>query len=404
MRTLVLTKVSHAQRPIDRWLQDCEALVVLTADPEWPAAGGNVEHVEVTASYNAWSVEAAASALAQRHRVERVASSSEVDVLRSARLREQLGLPGQDRRSAHAYRDKLVMKQLAHAAGVPVARFASAATPADVLEFRAQGRRPVVVKPRLGGGSQGVEVLITDDDVLRWLEQGDLDPCGSEASGWLLEDFQDGLLHHVDGLMQDGQVLHCWPSAYSSGNLDGLRNRVPLASHMLAADDPLTSELQAFTSSVVGALPRVPFPTAFHLEAFVDYGRSPVLCEIASRPGGAGVAAAYVAAFGVHLSRDSLRGQAGLPVTAPTASTPRPHCGWVLLPSRGRTFLGLDRPRPQADLILERLPAAGDVVAPAQVVTDGAGLLVLRGENASQVRHQVEALSDWWATASRWRA
>src|SRR5215469_15999066 len=123
MSLLVLTRRPRLA-DLASWLgEHAGSCVVLTTRSACPdAASEAFRHVEQVADYNASEVGEAIVGLARRFGVRRIGSLNEVDVLRAAAARRLLGLPGQDLASAVAFRDKYVMKSLAFAAGLPVAR------------------------------------------------------------------------------------------------------------------------------------------------------------------------------------------------------------------------------------------------------------------------------------------
>lgn len=408
-RILVFSRQPLRSRPLHEWLAEVRSRLVLVttqaAVRDAPVDPATVfADVHAVTDYRSWRTEVEAEELARRHRVTAVASSSEDDVLRAARLRDRLGLAGQDLASATAYRDKVAMKLAARAAGVPVPAFMAWDSPLDLLDFVAEHGLPVVVKPRRGSGSRRVHILRDDRDVAAVLAAGLLPAAPDRSGEWMVEAFVDAPLCHVDGVMCDGRILHCWPSRYSSGNEEIARTRVPLSSVMLDPDDPDRPVLTGFAADVIAALPATPYPTSFHLEAFRPPGGRPLLCEIASRTGGAGVAPAQELSFGVHLSRQSLRGQCGLPLSlAERQVEPDPPTGWIMFTRGQGVYTPPAGPAPVAEAKIDHLLAAGSVSQGAEHVCDAAASAIVWGESARIVRERVEQLLGWWAGSDVWR-
>jgi biotin carboxylase len=267
LSVLVLSRKPLVQRPVHEWLDGLPAPPVLVTTVGAVRAadhllGAYAEVVPVDA-YDSWQVETLACELARRHRVDRVASSAEQDVVRAARLRRRLGLPGQSPESALAYRDKVLMKTLAAAAGVAVPPFAALDQPRDLVEFADRHGYPLVVKPRTGGGSRGVVLLHERAELVEALAGGLL-PAAPDRSGELMvEGYVDGSLCHVDGVAVGGRVVHCWPSRYWSGNAEAVYGAFPLVGHQLGADDPVAGRLRQFAAEVAAALPASPDPHSF---------------------------------------------------------------------------------------------------------------------------------------------
>ncbi|TWP48490.1 hypothetical protein FKR81_28285 [Lentzea tibetensis] len=400
MSVLVLSKKPVRQRPVDEWLAGAPvSLVTVTGAVDESVVDRFAEVVAVD-DYGSWQVEIEAERLAARRAAELVASSSEVDVVRAARLRERLGLTGQSVASAIAYRDKLVMKRYARAAGIAVPEFAAVETPGDLVAFAEVHGFPVVVKPRRGGGSEGVHVLRSAADLVSLLGCGVLPAAPARPGEWMAESFVDGVLCHVDGLAAGGRILHCWPSRYSGGNAEAVRDGVPLTSAMLAPQDGSFLPLLDHAAAVLDALPHFPLPTSFHLEAWLPHdGGAPVLCEAASRTGGAFVADVYAAAFGVHLSKENLRGQAGLPVSAVPA-VPVRYGGWVAITPRQGTFTPPAEPCPVPGVRLELTGVRGTGAVHAG---DSVATVVVEGADAAQVRERISAAVRWWDAMEPWR-
>jgi hypothetical protein len=135
---------------------------------------------------------------------------------------------------------------------------------------------------------------------------------------------------------------------YRYPNLATMTSAAPCMSGMLSADDPRWGPLQGSAAAVVRALPATPDTTAFHAEFFCEHDADPVLCEIACRPGGAGVVEVYERAFGENLYRRAILGQIGVSGSVPSASrAPAGFFGWAYFPPR--------------DAVLRRLPRAEDL-------------------------------------------
>ncbi|GFN09855.1 hypothetical protein Smic_84110 [Streptomyces microflavus] len=334
---LLLSRQPLTARPLQQWLDHPQDAVLITT----PKAVDGAEEVlaasfprhRLVDDYHGWATEELAEAAARAYGVSLVASTSESDVLRAARLRARLGLPGQDVASAIAYRDKVVMKECAQAAGVRVPAFAAVDSPQDLLDFVDTNGLPVVVKPRAGAGAEGVAFLREPADITDFFarERGSAVPY--LPGQWMVESLAHGDFHHVDGIMQDGRVVHSWPARYTGGLAERVRENLHTGSILLAPDEATTHTLQRMTADVIAALPPAPHPLAFHLEAWVGPDGIPVLCEIASRAGGSLIGDQYIRAFGVHLAREGLRAQCGLPLTLTTQpAAPSRSVGHVLLP------------------------------------------------------------------------
>ncbi|MGW5614133.1 ATP-grasp domain-containing protein [Streptomyces sp. NPDC003877] len=408
-RTLLLSRQPLATRPLHEWLDGTADEVVLLTTPRVVAGAEDVlaEHFpmhRLVDGYHSWSAERAAEEAARTYGVDLVASTSESDVLRAARLRARLGLPGQDVASATAYRDKLVMKQLAGAAGIGVPAFAAVDSPADLLDFIEDQGFPVVVKPRLGAGAEGVSILREPADVTAFLDREGTSQVPYLPAQWMVESFVTGEFFHVDGIMCDGRIVHAWPGRYTGGLAERIHDELPIGSVLLAPDDPRTAVLRSMAQDVAAALPPAPHPLAFHLEAWTGPDGVPVLCEIASRAGGSLVGEQYARAFGVHLAREGLRAQCGLPLTLTTQpAAPSVAVGFVLVPPGHGTFVPPGEPCPVPGTEMTLLRAPGARCDGVEHVGDGAAAFVVEAGTADAVRKLLAEAMRWWHENTAWQ-
>lgn len=408
-RVLVFSRQPLAARPLQEWLDDSRSDIVLLTTPKAVEGAQEVlsEHFpmhRLVEDYHGWSTEQAAEEAARRYGAELVASTSESDVLRAARLRARLGLPGQDGPSASAYRDKVVMKRLAGAAGIRVPSFAPVDSPADLLDFiEAQGF-PVVVKPRLCAGAEGVAILRAPADVTAFLAREPGSDAPHLPGQWMVEEFVTGEFFHIDGIMQDGGIVHAWPAQYTGGLAERIHDGLHIGSVLLAADDPRTALIQHMAQDVVKALPAAPHPLAFHLEAWITADGTPVLCEIASRAGGGLIAETYERAFGIQLAREGLRAQCGSPLALTRQpAAPSAALGWALLPPGHGEFVPPSTPCPLPGAEVRVLLEPGTRCSGVQHVADASARLLVEAETADSVRKLMAEAVDWWDENTVWQ-
>ncbi|MFI0980380.1 ATP-grasp domain-containing protein [Streptomyces sp. NPDC021093] len=407
-KALLLSRQPLAARPLQDWLdRTAEEIVLLTtpgavADAGATLAGYFPQH-RLVDDYHAWSTEQAAEEAALEHGAELVASTSESDVLRAARLRERLGLPGQSVASALAYRDKVVMKEQVRRAGLKVPAFTPVDSPADLLDFVAAEGFPVVVKPRLGAGAEDVSILRGPADLTAFFDRQRTSDVPYLPGQWMAEAFQTGEFFHVDGIMRDGRIVHAWPARYSGGLAERLHDQLHIGSVLLDPDDPEAAVLRQMAADVVAALPAAPHPLAFHLEAWLDSEGEPVLCEIASRAGGALIAEAYARAFGVQLAKEGLRAQCGAELTLDAQpAAPSAAVGWVLLPPGHGTFVPPAGPCPVPGAEVTLLLEAGARSRGVEHVSDAAATVFVTADSARTVQRLLAEAMDWWHMNAAW--
>jgi hypothetical protein len=325
---MILVLVSPRQHGLDLTAAlgaragDC---VVVTSGPR--PVGARL--VTAVAEYTTDNLVAAGLRLAERYPVDRLVSFAEADVLAAAQLRVKLGLTGQHPDSAAAYRDKALMREYAARAGLPTPRWWRVDGFGQVRAVVAAHGLPLVLKPRSASGSVGVRVLRTPADV---------DALPAELDGYLIEEFVEGAVVHVDALMVAGRPVFALPAAYTElGCLAHLADRGS-GSFLLSPEHPWSAPLVGELWRVVRALPPAP-NLVLHAEFFVRDGYPPVLCEIASRLPGHPIPPMIDRALGTDLRRDWLRIEAGLTVDtaalAAAAAAAGPVANYGLPPRLG---------------------------------------------------------------------
>lgn len=328
-------------------------------------------------------VEYDAAALIASAGLKRVIALSEVDVIRAAQLRDRFGLPGPGVATALKFRDKVLMKRVLGRAGVRVPRFLPVESGLDLWAAKEAFGFPFVVKPRLGGGSVGTRV-VRDEAQLRALLAEGLRTRFSNPAHLEAEEFVQGAVYQVDGLILDGRTHLRTVSWHRSEFLDF---GAPAVSRMVAQDGALARSMGEFAERVLAVLglTGTGLNSYFHLEAF-DTADGPVLCEVAARPGGLGIVDQLDAYFGVRSFELYLDAELHdrVPGAAPEPS--RGLFGWTAVP-RAADLPAVESVIPEANRAGRRLyrrteqPPAGPRVSSV----DFDGVLVVRAESEAEL-------------------
>lgn len=395
---LALIRNSLAEVPMWDWLEPGARLRIITQrsalDTAVPA------HVEVSCvgDYDhSPQVELAALDTHARRRVGRIVTVSEWDVLRGARLREQLDLPGQHYRSANAFRDKVLMKQHWAQHGVPAAAYTAIEAPCDLLAFAEHTGGPIVVKPRRAAGSRGVAVLRTPAEARTWLERHWDVPAG-HPSPWMAEAFIHGRLNQVDGHYQHGELELAWPTAIGDLLQRQKGTATPVHAAMLDPDDPTTD---AATDLVRRALDTLPAPGSCAIHAELWRTETGLLMnEIGARVGGAGTARMIQAATGINLHRHTLRAALyGERAEHRTLAALLTSAGFAMLPRRPGRVNRIDALPPglrQPWLTYASIRVApGETSPAAHNSVDAAAHFVVTGAHREQVAERLTQATDW---------
>lgn len=216
---------------------------------------------------------------------DRVISLSEYELLEAAKVRDALGVPGASYADARLVRDKVAMKQAIAAARIDAPRFVHLTELGTAITAPPWSGR-TVLKPTHGAGSEDVVIFASAAAALAALADrrtgvARLDTESPALDAYELEEFVDGPIVHLDGLVRDGRVEVAIGSRYI-GTCQRYNENLPLGSYQFDLDEAQREWIQR-----VIAATRIRMG-AFHLEA-IESGRGLVFLEIGNRTGGAGV-------------------------------------------------------------------------------------------------------------------
>ena len=253
--------------------------------------------------------------------VARVVCLSEFNMLVGGLLRSRLGVPGLDYDHVLRCRSKLEMRAVAERAGVHEPRYARA-TPSTAASLRIPF--PCIAKPVIGESSHGVVRLDDAEALSRYVT--------SAPEEFVLEEFIDAPVYHVDGVVAEGRVAGFIASRYLNDCLRFNQGHC-LGSHIVT-DAATNRRLDKATRAIVAALGID--ATAFHLELFDD-GRETWFLEIGARMAGAEVSYLVHDVFGVSLLEAAVAAELGLPLPPlPNGGAVDRSGGWLLLPEPQR--------------------------------------------------------------------
>ncbi|MFD3549780.1 acetyl-CoA carboxylase biotin carboxylase subunit family protein [Streptomyces sp. NPDC058655] len=273
--------------------------------------------------------------------LDHVVALFERDLEVAAALRELLGVAGPRPAEVERVRDKVTMKELVASAGLRVPRFTDAGSPDRVRRFARETGFPVVLKPRDGSGSQGIHLVHSAASLEETL--------ASPLENYACEEFVDGTMYQVDGVVQGGAVRVLRAFRLLNTCLDYALGD-PFGS--VACDDPeLEKRLAGYAEVVLAALGVR--DSVFHLEVFAVGPEAPaapavapvpdatpvpgdyddlVFLEVAARAGGAELPHLWREVYGLDLLEVAARMSLGESLVLPPLAPGGEAAGYLLMP------------------------------------------------------------------------
>ena len=251
----------------------------------------------------------AAAQLGRRRKLHAFVALEEFDVITAALVREHLRLPGLDSARARVFRDKLSMRESAHAAGIRVPEFVPLFNFQEIGEYMERTGPPWVVKPRSDVSSSGIKKLDEAEQVWRAIDALDArEALQDKSSYYLLECYVAGEVFHVDSLTEDGEVIFSGASRYGRPPLNVAHDGGVFTSRTVEYDSPEHKELTRLNSELLRALGLE--NGAAHAEFICGASDGEFyFLEVAARVGGAHIAETLEAASGFNLWREWARSE-----------------------------------------------------------------------------------------------
>jgi biotin carboxylase len=193
----------------EEFLRACRGLgcrvLLLTAEPladaAWPREAID-EMFTVPRDADELAYKRCVDGIARKHRIDRIAALDDFDVETGAMLREHLQIPGFGRTAASRFRDKLAMRVRARDIGVAEPEFTPVVNDAAVRDWTARVAPPWVLKPRSFAAAIGIRKIESVDALPRAL-----DAVGDNRSAYVLEQFVQGDVYHVDSIVWNDEVV-----------------------------------------------------------------------------------------------------------------------------------------------------------------------------------------------------
>ncbi len=227
--------------------------------------------------------------------VDAVVALDEYDALMAADLREHLRLPGLGHTQARYFRDKLAMRTRARGSRIRMPKFVGIVHHAAVAQFLGSVPPPWVLKPRMEASAMGIRLLHHPDEVWNQIEE-----LGDQQSFFLLEEFVEGDVFHVDSVITAGKPVFAVPSRYETPPLNVYQHGGVFQTTTTDPDGQHSTELLKVNTRLMRAFGLR--EGVGHAE-FIRSRRDGKLyfLEVAARVGGAGIDKLVEAASGINL-------------------------------------------------------------------------------------------------------
>lgn len=148
---------------------------------------------------NEWNMDVvmkSISYLARTEKIDRIIALDDFDVEKAAKLREHLRIPGMGETTARYFRDKLSMRKKAKEDNINIPDFVHVLNHDEINNFIDSNQPPYILKPRSQAGAIGLKKLFSKDEAWETINN-----LGDEQSYYLLEQFIEGDIYHVDSII-----------------------------------------------------------------------------------------------------------------------------------------------------------------------------------------------------------
>jgi biotin carboxylase len=235
---------------------------------------------------------------------DKVVGLDEFDVLVAAQAREHLQLGGMTSSMALRFRDKLFMRNIANAAGIPCPDYTGIFTPDVIAEYVDRVELPWIVKPRNEVSAFGIRKVESKEQL--WEVLTGLDGRGTwrdHPSQFILEKFIVGDVFHVDSVVNKGEPVAWGVSAYGVPPMTVSHQGGVFSTSICAYDSDERAELEEINHKLIGTFGLEKGVTHAEFLRARDDGKI-YLLEVACRVGGAYIANVLDAAAGFSLWRE----------------------------------------------------------------------------------------------------
>lgn len=265
----------------------------------------------------------------QFSKIDMVFSFNEFEVERAAMIRKKLSIKkGQSIEAAANFRDKAVMKKkLINGTNYTVPNFKKIESKIDIYKFLENNSFPVVLKPTNSSGSVGIEVL-EDKNAIEKLD------IGNSKSNFMIEEYIDAPLYHIDGLLSKKNMVFMMISKYLYGDNLSYRKGKSTGSVEIDRNSKLTKRIQIAVYEILEKLTENE-SILFHMELFVKKNEI-IFNEVGARIGGGRILSVISKKYGINPIEKLLRIELDIDVPRKITARNKKIHGWIMIsPQKG---------------------------------------------------------------------
>lgn len=228
------------------------------------------------------------SIIQKSNKIDYLVALSEYDMELAGIIRSRFEINGMNKEVSKNFTNKVTMKRALEQSHIRFPKFLSSLN--NLNDFVEINGFPFVVKPHYGAASHGVSIIKNKDELFTFLRDT------KNLDDYECEEFIDMPIVHVDGVIQDSQLVFARASRYIGTCFEYTLGK-PLGSIVLDSQKDQDT-LSRFAKEVVIALGLK--DGVFHLEAFYD-DENVIFLEVGARQGGGEVVPLMKQLFNVDL-------------------------------------------------------------------------------------------------------
>lgn len=242
--------------------------------------------------------------IANERSIDRIVGLDEFDILTAAQAREHVQVSGISNSYGLRFRDKLRMRNLACDRGIPHPEFVRVFNSKEIDDYLHRAPGPWIVKPRTEVSAFGIRKCETREqvwEVLKGLDERHT--WRDHPSQFLIEQFIEGSVFHVDSVVNNGEVVAEGVSVYGTTPLSVSSQGGVYTSSSIEYGSDDRNALEKLNSDLLKAFEYR--KGVAHAEFLKSKATGEFfLLEVACRVGGAYTANALEAACGFNLWRE----------------------------------------------------------------------------------------------------